>query len=248
MQSVEKTIISQYATSPTIVALVRYMDGYIDPRANIDDFFDRVFNIETAVGFGLDIWGRIVGVSRELKIPTEDSYFGFREAAPDGILDGLSLDFTSQSYSYIYISIDSSTQARPFGESPFRSSTATATTQTYRLADDAYRKLILLKALANICDCSIPSINQLLSNYFAGRGRCYVSDIGAMRMRYTFEFELTPVEFAVITQSGVIPRPTGVSATLLYSPLPLFGFAEAGESAAPFGVGVFVPSSANAAI
>ena len=220
MIDVEKTIISQYANSATIVQLVQNMNQYVDPRADFDGFFDYVWNVESAQGFGLNIWGRIVGISRELLIPAAPLYFGFKDALPG---------------SY------------PFNDQPFYDGTAPAT-QTYLLADDAYRQLILVKALANISATNAPAINQLLQNMFAGRGRCYVNDLGGMALRYTFEFDLTLYEFAIMTQSGALPRPAGVNASLFQSALPLFGFSEAGVSAAPFGQGVFVPQGAmNAA-
>ena len=217
----EKTIISQYGNSPTILQLVQNMNAYLDPRADFDAFFDYVWNVDTAQGFGLDIWGRIVNIRRELQIPNAPVYFGFKDALPG---------------SY------------PFDEAPFYDGTPPAT-QTYKLADDAYRKLILTKALANIASSNAPSLNQLLQNMFADRGRCYVNDMGGMQFRYTFEFDLTPQEYAIVTQSGVLPRPAGVNAILFQSALPLFGFSEAGLSAAPFGQGVFIPQGAiNAAI
>ena len=216
----EKTIISQYGNSPTILQLVQNMNAYLDPRADFDAFFDYVWNVDTAQGFGLDIWGRIVNIRRELQIPNAPVYFGFKDALPG---------------SY------------PFDEAPFYDGTPPAT-QTYKLADDAYRKLILTKALANIASSNAPSLNQLLQNMFADRGRCYVNDLGGMQFRYTFEFDLTLQEYAIVTQSGVLPRPAGVNAILFQSALPLFGFSEAGLSAAPFGQGVFVPQGAiNAA-
>lgn len=220
MLNVEATIVSQYGNSATITQLVRNMDQYIDPRADFDAFYNFVWNVETARGFGLDIWGRIVNISRELQIPADATYFGFSDALPG---------------SY------------PFGEQPFWDGVA-GETNTYRLADDAYRQLILVKALANISATNAPSLNQLLQNMFAGRGRCYVNDLGSMSLRYTFEFLLTNYEFAIMMQSGALPRPAGVNASLFQSALPLFGFSEAGVSAAPFGQGVFVPQGAmNAA-
>lgn len=221
MIDVERTIISQYGNSPTILQLVQNMNAYLDPRADFDAFFDYVWNVDTAQGFGLDIWGRIVNIRRELQIANAPVYFGFKDALPG---------------SY------------PFDEAPFYDGTPPAT-QTYKLADDAYRKLILTKALVNIASSNAPSLNQLLQNMFADRGRCYVNDMGGMQFRYTFEFDLTSQEYAIVTQSGVLPRPSGVNAILFQSALPLFGFSEAGLSAAPFGQGVFIPQGAiNAAI
>lgn len=206
MIQVDRTIISQYGNSPTLLQLCHNIDQYIDPRINIDDFYNFVWNVDTAEGFGLDIWGRIVVIGRELQVADDPVFFGFEEALPG---------------SY------------PFDEAPFYSGEAAATS-TYILADDAYRTLILLKALSNITSCSAPAINQLLQNMFAGRGRVYVSDLGDMAMRINFHFDLTPVERAIITQSGIIPRPAGVKAYVTIIPLPVFGFVEAGDGMTPF--------------
>lgn len=62
MTSVEQTIISQYGNSATITQLIRNMDAYIDPAADIDNFYNTIWNVDTAIGAGLDIWGRIVGL------------------------------------------------------------------------------------------------------------------------------------------------------------------------------------------
>jgi hypothetical protein len=66
LENVEQTVISQYANSPTILALINEMNENIDPRANIDDFYDTIFNVSTANLFGLSIWSRIVGIPQSL--------------------------------------------------------------------------------------------------------------------------------------------------------------------------------------
>ena len=218
MIEIDRTIISQYANSPTLVQLIHNLDAYIDPRTNIDDFYSFVWNVDTAQGFGLDIWGRIVGIGRDLYLP-EVEWFGFDEASPSSF---------------------------PFDERPFYD--GGGSTNVFALSDDAYRKLILTKALANIVSTNAPSMNQLLQNMFSDRGRCYVNDMGGMSMRYTFEFDLTPVEYAIVTQSGALPRPAGVLVYGYSGSPPVFGFAEAGESAFPFDEGVFMPASAYYAI
>lgn len=180
------TVISQYANSPVLLSLLENLCGYIDPTKNVEDFFNFVFNVDTAVGQGLDVWGRIVGVSRILRLPDGSDYFGFSEAAPS---------------------------AHSFGEAPFYG--GGTLTQNFALSDGAYRRLILAKALANICDGSIPAINQILINLFGDYGNCYVTDGQDMTMTYTFGSTLSPVDFAIVSQSGVLPRPVGVSATIV---------------------------------
>ncbi|WP_454695663.1 DUF2612 domain-containing protein [Achromobacter aegrifaciens] len=211
----DRTVISQYANSPTLLQLIRNMDAYINPQADFDAFYDYVWNVETAQGFGLDIWGRIVGVGRMLTIPDNPAYFGFQT----GVID-----------------------TTPFNDAPFYA--GQSSTSTFRLADDAYRLLIMTKALANISDSSSASINRLLQNLFAGRGRCYVNDLGGMNMRYTFEFYLQPFELAILTQSNAVPKPAAVGVYIIQAPAgSTFGFSEAnsyGTSAQPFGQGTFI--------
>lgn len=213
MIDVERTVISQYGNSATISRLIQNMNVYLDPRSDFDAFYDFVWNVDTAKGFGLDIWGRIVNVSRELRIEDDGQYFGFIEASPGSF---------------------------PFDDQPFYDETQSATS-THSLSNDAYRKLILVKALSNISNTTAPAMNRLLQNLFEGRGRCYVNDTGNMTMRYTFEFALTKYEIAILTQSGALLRPAGVKAEIFATILPVFGFSEAGiESAAPFGQAPFI--------
>lgn len=215
MRDVEKTIISQYANSPTITKLIYNMNQYFRVDTDFDNFYNYVWNIETAQGFGLDILGRIVNIPRQIQIQPNIEYFGFNEALPGSF---------------------------PFNEGTFYN--GVPATQTYILSDDAYRQLILVKALANISATTAPAINQLLQNLFAGSGRCYAIDDGNMQMHYVFEFLLTPYQFAIMT-SGALPTPAGVTVGLLNAVLPCFGFSEAGtDSAAPFGQAPFIQPGA----
>ncbi len=181
-----QTIISQHANSPTIDALITNMAQYVDPTANFDNFFDTIWDVSTAIGVGLDIWGRIVGVQRVLQLPAGGGdYLGFKEAS----------------------------SWQPFGQAPFYS--GTPLTNNYTLTDDAFRTLIFAKALANICDGSIPAINQLLLNLFPGQGNCYCTDGLNLTMTYTFDFVLTPVQYAIVANSGVLPRTSGCSVSIV---------------------------------
>lgn len=83
MINYEETIISQYANSPVILSLLENINEIIDPGANLTAFTNMVLNLSTAQGFGLDIWGRIVGVSRILEVAVNDVDLGFSEG-PSG--------------------------------------------------------------------------------------------------------------------------------------------------------------------
>lgn len=212
MDNVNKTLISQYANSPILVALIEAFNDAVDPQGDIDSFYDHIWNIATATGYGLDVWGRIVDISRVLRIPAGKT-FGFDEA--------------------------SNVSADPFGQSAFFAGTPAS--GNYVLSDDAYRLLILAKALTNISNCSMPVYNSLLLRLFPGRGNTYVLDFGRMAMRFNFEFLLEPFEIAVLEFSNALSTPTGVRRDIMTVELPnSFGFAEAGyPSAAGFNNGAF---------
>lgn len=184
-----QTVMSQYANSPILTQLITNFFQYIDQTTNFESFYDLIWNVDTAQGYGLDVWGRIVGVTRTLNLANAGRYFGFEEQS---------------------ITVD------PFNVSPFYSGQTLTT--SFQLSDSAFRTLIFAKALANITNCSIQAINQLLLNLFPGRGNCYVTDGLNMTMTYTFAFTLTTVEAAIITQSGVLPKPAGVLATVVQLP------------------------------
>ncbi len=76
---VRQTMLSQYANSPVLTELIRRTADALDQQANVDAFYALVWNVETARGWGLDVWGRIVGVNRVLHIPADVPYIGFAE-------------------------------------------------------------------------------------------------------------------------------------------------------------------------
>lgn len=180
------TLMMQYANSPAITAMITEFNAATDMTQNISNFYDLMWNIFTAQGYGLDVWGRIVGVGRVFNVAS-GIYFGFAEAADDT-------------------------------ESPFNSGgplfSGEATTGSYALTDEAFRLLIFAKALSNITDGSIPSINQILLTLFPGRGNCWVGDNLNMSQTFHFNFALSQVELAIVDQSGILPKSVGVSLSI----------------------------------
>ena len=190
----EATVISQYANSPTILQLANNMNQYVDQSANFANFYNFVWNVDTAVGFGLDIWGKIVGVSRLLQIPNTTDYVGFfmpSESQPDQDWQPMGSDQDHP----------------PVGGAMYTGHNAT---ETYLLDDDAYRQLILAKAFANIAATTAPAINQILQNLY-GPGTAFVLNTGPMSISYNLTFTPTAIQLAILQQSGVIPTPPGVS-------------------------------------
>lgn len=108
MKNWRETILSQFDNSPRLLALLSAFDEQVDPAPAIDAFYAAVFDPRTAFGWGLDVWGRIVGVERIIELAGIPDAFGF---------DGSDL--------------------MPFGQGPFYSEQATTTytlgDDTYRL-------------------------------------------------------------------------------------------------------------------
>jgi len=183
--NVEETIISQYANSPTLLALLNNINQYIDPQANLFNFYNQVWNVNTAIGYGLDLWGRIVGVSRLIPTSQAPNFFNFATS-----LIG--------------------TEFGPGGSAPFLN--GSFSTSILKLPDPIYRTVILAKALANISICSAPTVNRILTLLF-GTG-VSVIDQGAMTAQISVTGNLNATQLAILNFSGVVPRPSGVTYTV----------------------------------
>lgn len=199
----------QYANSPIIQNLVDKIRQWYDSGLISDEFYNQIWNVDTAGTYGLDVWGRIVVIGRYLEVLEESDYFGFE----------------SPSISW-----------EPFNQAPFKPKEQS--TSTYRLENDAYRKLILTKAMKNISDNSIPGINHILQLLFGDKS-AFVLDLGNMKMRYVFEFYLKAFEKAIFQNETLIPRPCGVKVEVVEFPKnEFFGF-NGMEDAQPFNQGIF---------
>lgn len=208
------TVISQYANSPRILALIEAFAAAVDPTRLVDAFYTSIWDIDTASGYGLDVWGRIVNVSRGLYIPggTTGELFGFEE---EGIYN-------------VY----------GFGLAPFNSHNHL--TPNYELSDAIYRNLILVKAFSNISARNIQAINAALLMMFPGEGNVYMSDLGGMQANVVFGFYPTPLQLAILLQSGAFPWPSGVQVGYQTRNLgTTLGFEEQGAFVGTFANGSF---------
>lgn len=179
---IAQTVISQYQNSPVLMQLVDNLVVYFDPTVRLNDFYNDIWNIDSATGYGLDVWGRILGVGRILHIPVDQDYLGFESSA-----DAFTFDYGIW-----------------YG--------GPGITQNFYMADGLYRRVLLAKAFANICDGSIPAINQILINLFQDYGNVYVADNLDMTVTYTSDDPLSPPDATLLRESGVIPKPAGVLA------------------------------------
>lgn len=260
MNNVSQTILSQYASSPTITTLIQSMNDAIDPTADLAAFYNNIWNIKTAKGYGLDVWGQIVNVSRTLNLFIPASYFGFSEAYSAGSVNN----------------------PQPFNQLPMYSGQNLTT--NYVLSDDLYRDLILVKALTNISNLTAPAVNKIVSYVttfnisqngstlgvsalpwtlqqapqtipILGQSSTilpfylptqtamsYVQDIGNMQMRIIFNYYPTQIQLAILLNTGLILRPSGVQMLVVqFDPYKTFGFAEANGN--PWASSTMLPST-----
>lgn len=213
MLDYRETLLSQYANSPIIVRIIEGMNDAIDPRFTIEDFYNILWNLRTATGWGLDIWGRIVGVNRNVRMSDPDARsFGFKTTP-------------------------TSSKFTPFDVAPF--SGAGSQFQTYELPDSLYKELIIVKAASNILYATAPNINKYMQSVFNDRAYYYIT--GPMTAKYVFEFELTAFQRLIAYTLKLLPEPCGVLVS--YESVPvreILGFEEA-TGYQPFDQGVFYP-------
>lgn len=187
-------MISQYANSPKFVSLVSGLTGIFNNAKTLEDWYNVVFNLKTASGYGLDIWGSILNQGRLF-------YY----------TDPVSGDTES-----VYLKGAQTVDGVAYSEEQI---------------EEIYRQVLFLKAMANITNATLSSLNQMLQFYYQGRGRAYVYEYDTMEIRYVFEFYVNKLEKAIFT-SEIMPKPTGVLASFEYIPLgEYFGFFVSGLSA-----------------
>ncbi|WWQ12960.1 structural protein [Ralstonia phage PQ43W] len=278
------TVMKQYSNSATLLALLASFDQWCDLTQFSSDFLTNIWDITQAQGFGLDIWGRILGQSRLIQItPAPNKNFGWNVATtavantPIGTGNGSTTTFTvkgnagtavtpnsgavfyvagvattpsSQSGTSVTFSpapasgaaitwtgtfSQTGTNWKPWSTSPFYGG-ASGSTTAFPLQDTYFRKLLLVKAAANIASCDVGSLNALMRSMFGDRGRCYVGYDPAVPMHigYHFEFIPTPVEASII-QSGLFPIPAGMKPQYIYQTWTYapFGFSPANSGANP---------------
>ncbi|HAT7704804.1 TPA: DUF2612 domain-containing protein [Enterobacter roggenkampii] len=205
------TILTQYSASEKLLSIIETFNQAISLDDFTDDFINKVWDLTTCETYGLDMWGKIVGVSRYVNAPIDSPSFGFGEA------DDANPDYPT-----------------PFNDAPFFGGVQETT--NVRLEDDAYRTLIFCKAFTNISIATIPEINRFLKMLFYQRGRAYCVNYRDMTMGITFEFELAPYEESILTNYEVTPVPSGVLVNIRQVVSPYFGFA---SDAYPFNDGTF---------
>lgn len=197
-----QTVIAQYANSPVLLSVINHFCQAMKICGFFTDFYNHIWNIDTANSHGLDIWGIIVGVNRTVETFT-GFFWGFNEetlllARPyhddTGYNDGLT---------------DPTDRRTALGM--FRDEQELKGEVTF---DDVnFRKLILTKAHANISDYTISDLNAILMLLFGDTTKhheVYVRDNHNMTLTLVLNWIPNSDEVALIMNSGMLFRPAGV--------------------------------------
>lgn len=196
--NIDAVIQSQYGDSPHIKGVIRGYYNYISPQKDIDLIYDKMINIYTAEGYGLDVWGRIVNIDRE---------------------------FVAVDEQYDYLGFDNSPynmdRIETFNQAPFYK----VVNGRIRLEDNAYRTYILIKALINISNVSLNSLNYIFSQLFPD------TDIKVLHSN-TMILRLLVIGAISQAQIGAIKNiewlPAGVGLQFYHIITPTFGFRGSG--------------------
>lgn len=191
----QEYIQSQYGNSPTIKKLLYAFKGRISPDSDIDVFYENIMDIDTATGYGLDVWGNIVGVTRSLTLT-------------DGTI--------------------------------------------IKLDDDNFRSYIKFKALANISDASMATLNEM-SQVLYNDDSLIITNVltpgslpngdyyntTPMRVKWTWRANsVSELEEALFSNGIILCLAAGVGWSIgIISTDPLFGFQ--GSELNPFNQGAF---------
>lgn len=79
---------------------------------------------------------------------------------------------------------------------------------TDKQIEDLYRTTLFLKAMQNITNATLQSINSMFLEFFSDKGVCFAYEYDVMKLRVVVGFFTTKIERAIFT--NLLPKPTGV--------------------------------------
>ena len=193
--NIDKVVQSQYANSKRINDIINNFWDCINPENDIKNIYDKIINLNTAVGFGLDIWGRIVAISREfISVELKNKYLGFD---PQGIHH---------------------TRIDTLDNAPFYQKID----GKVLLSDEGYRFYILIKALINISNSSLYNLNSMLNMLFGDNKNIMIIHTDTMALRLLILSEVPEVARNALLRMNWLPA--GVNLDIYQVITPTFGF------------------------
>ena len=210
------TVLSQYANNPQVVGIISTFNQGADQTQKLDEFYSNIWDISTATGYGLDLLGRIIGITRNITVDTAIPYFSFDD--PNAGFDN---------------------PAAPV----YTPGNAILTSSQVTLGDYDYRFLLLAKAALNIGQATGPGIMSVLNSFFNHYGaNIFINELYQNPLNFTLcqsGVPLSTTNLAILVRSVLNIRPPGTSIkhVVTTGDGPLFGFDCENQYVSGFDVG-----------
>lgn len=208
-----QTTLAQWQNSEELISLLSAIDNWIDPSTNFENFYNLLWNLDTAEGYGLDVWGRILVISRTVEVPSF-AFFGFQEAG-DRVGFGQGPFWSGEELTQNYQLTDAVYRSLLFAKAAYN-----ITDGSVQAINAIMMNLFPGRGNAYVIDggavVSGPTFGFQEAGDRVGFGQGPFFDLSGagqalMTLTYVFTFDLQPYEKAIV-QSGVLPRPAGVLA------------------------------------
>ena len=201
-----RALLWQYDNSPNIKALLQGEQTWLDgnQQAFWSDWYDNVFNLETANDFGLSVWSIILGLPLFLDLnpaPETAQIFGFN-------------DFTGAPINDYY---------------NFNNGTFAPDSQPIVLTSEQERFVLRLRYFQLTTRCDLTSANAFLNDLIESSdmdpvGQIYVMDNLDMSITYVFNFDVPHPLRRALVEYDLLPRPAGVKINYIVTSGQIFGF------------------------
>lgn len=216
MKNWRQTTVAQFQNSARLIPLLSAIDAWIDPSTNYENFYNLLWNLDTAVGYGLDVWGRILVIPRTVTL-IDNQWFGFYESH-DAVGFNQGPFFSGYNATENFVLTDDVYRLLLFAKAAFN-----ITNGSVPAINAILMNLFPGRGNAYVLDggalAPSPSFGFFEAGDRVGFGQGpfgdFVDENSVMTMSYVFTFPLEPFEKAIV-QSGVLPKPTGVLATWIF--------------------------------
>jgi len=194
-----QALLWQYNQAGNLQGIINAKQAWYDANQEQfwNDWFTNVFNLPTANDFGCAVWAQILNFPLFYNPPIDPASkpsWGFDYA-------------TSGCFNF-----DNGNFSDPTGTSSIYLTTA-------------QRRIALqLRYFQLVTSGTVPEINRFLKYLFGSKGAAYLLDHGDMTQTYVFTFPLDANLLSVIEQYDLLPRPAGVSSTIIFASEVPFGF------------------------
>lgn len=205
----------QYDNAPFLNGIMNNLNQFA--QDNIvkfyQDWFNNVFNLQTANTFGLEVWGRILGTPRPMINPQN---FGLDKDGNIRLYNP-----TTQLWYLIWaanpqfrVSLDGILEVATLG-----------------ITDEAYKRILLSRILLYYMRGTLPEIQRYFETLFPDSS-VQVSSRNNMTYDVIFSRPLNNEDFSILTFDKVIPEVSGVKASSIVISQN-FGFQNEGDGGNP---------------